>query len=333
MRSPYLTWKEDLVLLAGDLLIRLVSGTIAGEEISPMDAVEYVDGRPSITGKPTGSGVARGRFVEVVAPGSTPGEARRAAYSLLGLVSVVLGQQVIGEIVFDEAHEAQPGKQQALTLQIPIVARIPRSTSSNEFDEIDRIVSSLFDDDPLHRACTRALRWYFLGVMSSTPEDKLFAFFIGMECLISAYASEHRPIPATVERQKKYKSLISKFTTEADSEEAAWLKGRISEPSLRESAEFYAERRGLDHKWLRDFIKVSQKRNGAFHGRDVNIDETSSTNYRRLLVEMLKKEFEWSGNLPGENVPGLGQFLAISLSLLDPDHLEYPPIERDDEPA
>ena len=333
MHSPYLAWENDLVLLSGDLVIRLVTGTIAGEKISPMDEVESEGDGTSITGQPTGSAVAEGRFVEVVAPGSTPRAAKAAAYSLLGLVSLLMGKQVVGEIVFNEAYEAQPGKQQAGTLQIPIVGRAPRSVSHNEIDQIDRVMSSLFDADRLHRARQRALRWYFSGVTNSTPEDKLFAFFIGMECLINAFALEYGPIPAAIDRKKNYEPLISKFVTEADTQETAWLRGKIGEPSLRERAEFYAECRSLDGNWLEDFIKVNEQRNDAFHGRDVHIDETSSDACERLLMQLLKAEFGVVGKLPGETVPGLGPSLGISYSLPDPDHPEYPYIDQDEEPA
>ena len=333
VNSPYIDWRDDSALLVGNLLIRFVTGSVAGEKISPMDEVAIDNGQTSITGESTGSAIAKGRFIEVVAPASSPREAKQAAYSLLGLVSLVMGEQAIGEIIFSEAYEAQPGKQQGGIVQIPIVAKVPRAAPHDETDQISLMAPTLLVGDRLGRARQRALRWYFFGITSSTPEDKLFAFFIGMECLVNACASEYGPIPASTNRQKNYESLLRKGASELDTESLMWLKEKIAEPTLRERAKVYAESRDLDDTWIKECLRVNQCRNEVFHGRVADVDETVSATCKRLLVQMIKAELGVVGKLPWEAVPGLGLFLGLSYSLTDPEHLNYPPIDHDEEPV
>ncbi len=116
--TRYLNWDDNAVIRVGDSRVRLVTGKAVGVSAPPLDKItvegttitlvreapERTDGViVTLTGKPGGTlaGVTasitgavsedverEGRFLEIVAPGTTLNEAQLRAFAVLGLVAL-----------------------------------------------------------------------------------------------------------------------------------------------------------------------------------------------------------------------------------------------------
>jgi hypothetical protein len=202
--TPYLGWEEDISLRVGGAMLRLVTG----EEVSPMDQVTIEDGNVAITGEMSGSMVAEGRFIEIVAPGSDPDDAEARAHSILGLAATVFGPHAVGDEIFAEPFEAEIGHQFG-TFRIPVPAQNPRTVSDSEIDVVHEALSVVLEQNTrMSRALSLALIWYEKGTRSISLVDQFLGLFVGIETLINTYVREHGPVPIAEDRAARFDEMI-----------------------------------------------------------------------------------------------------------------------------
>ena len=184
MATPHVGWDDDFVLRVDDVLIRLVTGSIHGEKIEPLDQVDQQNGQVFLSGAGSGSATVEGRFVEIAAPGQTREEAEMFAHSILGLVALVLGPHTIGDVVFSEPYTAERYEQLG-TMRIPVKARIPRQAEQTEVHVVHTLLPHLLTADRSARGRSLALAWYERALRAESALDELLSCFIAIEALIS----------------------------------------------------------------------------------------------------------------------------------------------------
>ena len=301
--TPYLHWAEDATLRVDNVIIRLVDGSVTGEKVEPIEHVDVAEGTVSLTGHPSGSALVSGRFIEIVAPGEGASQAELVAYSILGLLALVVGAHAVGQVVFTESYEASPG-QQLGRMQIPVPARFPKEAENSELGLVDLILPTLLQDGRMARTRLLALRWYERGIRSANLVDKLLAFFIGIEAIIAAYATENGPIPATTKRQSRLNELLRRLSKNL--EDKNFLKQRTNQivgASLGENFRFYGEQRSWDEKVIKLFQPIAETRSRIVHG-DVTVAEPQIVHDAQdLLVRLLKLELGLPPKLAWEEIP------------------------------
>lgn len=304
--TPYLAWAEDATIRVGDVVIRMVDGTVIGEQIAPLDQLKIEADKYSITGDFSGTAEAEGRFIEIVAPGASFQEAEVLAYTVLGFLALCLGNHAVGEVIFSEPYEASQGKQQG-ALRIPVTARIPREAEDAELDLIDGILPSLLGGDRSRRACALALRWYERGIRTTTPLDKLVSYFIGIEAIINAHAASHDSLlPEARAREERFGPVLERLAGDFDRNTLQQVRQRLVQTTLKERFGFYAIQHGWDNTLVDRFQELARLRNGAFHGDSVDIDEERAGGAKDLLRRLLKTELGLPAEMPWERIPQIG---------------------------
>jgi hypothetical protein len=297
--AGFLGWDTDLVFRYEGVLIRLVTGNIQGEASGGMKPEDTADGKITITGSQE-TVTANGRFIEVVTPGETPEQAELYAHSLLGLLAIALGQNVLGRIVFSEPWFTEPAKQ--LGIATILGSEVPRQAAPDEFDPIDTLIEELFKDGQIERARLISLRWYERGFRAKEPLDMLLSFYIGLESLVAAYSKASAPLPVEEAREEENQAIL-KSVIPLGKAVIARVSQRIRGPSIREQFEHYAKNHGLGAAEIAAFSKVKKLRDDAVHGDPVDTSPETARVAERLLRIMLKSEFQLTSVLPWEKNP------------------------------
>lgn len=287
--TPYLRWSNDSAIRNGDVIIRLITGAITGEKVEPIDRVETNDGLPAITGSPSGTQEITGQFIEIVASGHTPLEAEAVAHSILGLLGLIIGPHVVGEVVFSEPYASSPNKQLG-TLHIPVIAHFPKDAEDSEMELIDALIPKLAEQDRKTRAQRLALRWYERGIRSADPLDQLLAFFIGMETVISAEAEVNKPILPVAKREKHLQEVLKSLSKASHRDFLKQRTDQIVGASLTDRFRFYSEKADWPAEDIMLFATLAKARSEAVHGELVSYDKELSRKAESLLVKLLKRE-------------------------------------------
>jgi hypothetical protein len=308
---PTLTWDADTALRVGDAIVRLVTGVIFGQRVPGFDHVDIEDNGISVTSGWAGTIQEEGRFIEIVAPGNDEASAELNATAILGLLALMVGSGAIGPIRFSEPYAAASGEPQKGQYRFPISYRLPTTAAPEALDAIDEILGGLLSDDRLMQAARLALHWFERGTRFDLPVDQLTAFFIGIETILNTFASVHGPIPGVEDRKR---ALGRSFTRALRGILDAALIDRLRNcgmrASTRERFAFYVERRGLDPAWLNTFEVLAEARNNVFHGQPMQASPEHALDARKLLIEMLKREFDIRLTLPWESGPDVPSFTA-----------------------
>ena len=312
--TPFLGWEDDAVIRVGDVVIRLRQGTIIGERIQPIDQVTVEEGKISMSGAPSGSAEAQGRFIEIIAPGDSLEDAERLAYSLLGLMALCIGDHVVGNIVFSEPYHTS-GKDQLGELRIPVVAQVPRQAEMVELDTVDLLLPHLLAEDRVSRARRLALAWYERGIQAGAPIDQLLSYFIGIETIVNAYAAEHGPVDEARIREERFNRLRTRFPEEFDEQTTSLLIQRLTEPTITERFRYYAAGHGWEDEIVNVFRALARLRNDALHGNPADVNEEHARQSERVLVRLLKAELGLLGEMPWEKQPRIGSVITVEYSL------------------
>ncbi len=305
-----LDWEEDVVFREMGILVRFVTGDVEGESVSDLKATVTEEGKPTLEGEQR-TAKATGRFIEVVTPGRDAQHAEQQAYATLGLLALGLGGNVLGKVVFSERWEASPTEQRGES--VAAGTAFARKAASEEYDIVDQLLWSMTVDGPVARARVISLRWYERGLRSTAPLDILLSFFIGIESLVSAYASAKSPIPAEQERAAENHAILERVKAlgkKVLNRVAQRIRGR----SIREEFAFYARQHGLGAVETSRFEKTKRVRDSAVHGDEVDVTLEVAHQAEQLLRAMLKGEFSIQGELPWEKQPRVhGMRLVFAL--------------------
>jgi hypothetical protein len=299
-------WDADKVIRVSDAVVRLHSGALTGEQVTSFDCVEVATGGLSISGGGGGTATAEGKFVEIIAPGSTPFDAKLLAFALLGLVSVVFGDCVVGSIVFSEPFEALPGRPQESAYSIPVEVRVPQAAEDAGLRAIDGALHGLLESTPVASATRLALRWLEKGIRSGNATDQLISYFVGIEAVLNAYTAAAGGVPAVVEHQRTHApELRCLLRGKLDREARDKVFRSLGYASAREKFAFYRAQRGLDEGFDAVFRNVAQQRNSLFHGGVIDETTLDAGGAGRLLVSMLKAELGIASETPRDLQPVL----------------------------
>ena len=315
--TPHLAWDDDFVLRVDDVLIRLVTGSIYGEKIEPLDQVDEQNGQVFLSGAGSGSATVKGRFVEVTAPGRTPEEAEMFARSLLGLVALVLGPHTVGDVVFSEPYTAKRHEQLG-TMRIPVKARIPRQAGQTEVHVVHTLLPHLLMGDRSARGRSLALAWYERALRAESALDELLSCIIGIEALISTYASTSGPVPEALQREERLRPVAKDLKAALGTNDGALAIQRLVEPTLTEKFRYYGSKHGLASDLVDDFQRLAGLRNDAVHGRVVVIEPQDTNKIRDILLAMIKAEFGLLGPMAWQKVPTVTH-LGVEYKLVDSD--------------
>jgi hypothetical protein len=302
---PVLTWEEDAILRVDDVIVRLVSGSITGERVAPLDQIEVMPDGFSLTSDWSGTAHLEGRFIEIIAPGETEAAAELNVSAIRGILALILGASAIGEAVFSEPYRAGPGEPQWGQFRIPVTKLVPHAIVDTDLDAVDQTLGELLDPNhPMMQALSLALHWFERGLRSQTSLDELICYFVGIETVVNTFAKVHGPIKQVEERQKSIgPKLKSRLAGEVDKEVIARLQASLGQPSLRERFDFYVESRALEHPAVAKFKDLADARNRAFHGEPAGVTPDIASKTMDLLVAMLKTELGLSFELPWEVGP------------------------------
>lgn len=305
-----LKFPAESIIRAGDVVIRGVEGPIQGETAPAFDQVEIADGVVEVTGAPQTTAEVNLRFVEVVAPGESLESAQERAYSLLGLVALVTGDQAVGDIVFSETYEVSPGRQ-VCTLQLPFEAQIPRESELLESEILENAIPRSELDWAKGKPAALALRWYERGIQATASLDKFLSHFIGIETIASSYSSRNGPIPCITDREDRLLPILGRLQPEATAADVESIKNHVGRPSLAERFAFYVERRELDSCLIPEFKQLIQLRNDAVHGNSYKVGESEASRAKRLLITILRTELGMQGEMAWERMPSI---LSVKLA-------------------
>jgi len=312
IETPFLFWSADTIVRQGDVVFRVLSGDVTGEEIQPLDQVVAEEGAISLRGRSSGSSTVQGRFIEIVAPGSSAEDAEQRAFALLGLAALAMGDHAIGNAVFSEPYKVTTDGQFG-HMRIPVTARLPREAEDSELATIDLLLPLVLADSRMGRARSVALRWYERGIRSEGELDKIIAFFIGVEALVNAFAAEYGPLPEVSERSKRYGEVLRVLAQSGDPATSNQLAQKLLQPTLAERFRFCA----AQHSWNEDifdtFRRLARIRNDALHGDVAEPTWEDEQAARNLLRDLLKAELGLVGELP--TVPAITR-LAVEYRLV-----------------
>ncbi|MDP9363068.1 MAG: hypothetical protein M3Q10_02350 [Chloroflexota bacterium] len=305
----------------------MVRGKIAAEQAPPVEQMEVEEDFVSFITGWIGTTELNGRFIEIVAPGDSPGAAQFRAFAVLGLLALCMGDHAVGEVVSSEGYEAKPGELQAGLLRIPVTARMPRAVEEADLEAVDRVLGRLLGNDRMNRACTLALHWYERGIRASTPLDQLISYFVAIEALVNAFAREHGPVPEVEARKKRYGPALKKLLKDkVDEVTYGRLQQELSNAKMRDRFAFYAARRGLAPESVTKFDALARLRNDAFHGDAVEVDDQRPVDAKNLVVQMLKRELGIITKVPWETLPQIGMLhFRYKLQYLGDRDAAWPP--------
>lgn len=297
--TPLLAWPEEAILRAGDIVVRLVDGPIVGEQIGGVESVAISATHVQTETEQMGTVRVVGRFVEFTAPGSTPEHAEHAAFALLGYLAVCLGDHAVGEVVFSESYEAGADGVQ-MSVPVPTVGLAPWPVEAESVGALDQGFPAVAAAVAEEHALAIALRWYEQGVRVRAPLDKLLAFYVGVEAIVTEYGARNGPLPVTEQRREQHGPLLEDLAARVPPDTLNSIKSRLIEPSIMDRFRFYVERRRLDEGLVGTFRKLRDLRNDVFHGAAVVVDIDHAADARRLLGTLVRTELGVPADLPWE---------------------------------
>ncbi len=286
--TPYLGWDDDVTIRAGDSMLRLVTGDLYGESQGTMDVVSIENDEVSITGEASGSSVAQGRFIEIVASGSSPDDAEFQAHSVAGLASAIFGPHAIGDEVFSEPFRAEQGGQFG-KFNIPVTALNPREISNSEIDVANDVFEAIIKHDSrMNRALSLALSWLEKSIRASSHFDQFLDLFVAIESLINTFVKEHGPVPIVEERVARFERMLAELKGQFSQSEINTVKQRLTGTSFSERAAHYGSTKGWDDSFANEVRELAKKRNASIHGDSIRIDSEDVNKARDIVMRLIR---------------------------------------------
>ncbi|MDP9441821.1 MAG: hypothetical protein M3P34_06535 [Actinomycetota bacterium] len=295
------------MLRVGDVVVRLVTGTVVGEHAAPLEHVEVdATGRVSLSSDSSQAVAREGRFLEVVAPGVDPAGAELRASAVLGLLAVLFGDQAAGDVVFSDGYRAEPAQRQAGVLRVPVTARVPVEIAAAGFEAADLALVRLFSSYRPSLSTLLALHWFERGVRARTPLDALICDFVGIETVVNAFARERGGVPKVAARKKRFGPAVRKALKRVvDVETYQLLLRSLGTETLRDRFAFFVEQAGFGAELVERFDRLARLRNNAFHGGAANVEEGDAATAKGMLIMILKRELGVELVVPFEAYPGV----------------------------
>ena len=288
-------WSEPFVIIKPKSRIRFCKGGVRGHKISGFrDAEPTSEGIFSVEGT-IEEVEAEGDLVEVLAtiPGNyeeqAKEEARNHAESVVGLLALCFGEQILGKTIFAEYYFSGATGEQG-EIHVP-VKHLVQVTIENKLASVidDTLVD--FQNSTIGASIGIALRWYATGLNSDAPIDAYISYFVGLEALASGYFASLDPKPVRREYDQLNNYLAGARPT-INHELRDIVLSRMADFPLSLKFNGYWKRR-FSHETLesREFSKLNRLRNELLHGRVRSVTSQQVDTAKTLLEKSLAREF------------------------------------------
>lgn len=300
--ADYADWPFDVCIFAGNARIRLISGDLEVEELSDFQRLVRSENEDRLEGASQSTVVKTGRFIEIIAPGATPTDAEFQAFATRGLVALVMGHQAAGEVQSSESYIVT-GQEQICRLDVPVKVAFQRTVDAGELVLLDSLLPKLMREGPESRSILLALRWFERGFTAEVNLDRFLSFFIGIETIISTFASKHGPLPVVVERRERFAEIRKQLKEKYNNENLGRVANALQQSTNAERFGFYASRKGIEEGSVKAFRSLAKLRNDVVHGDAIEVTMDHVGNLRDILVHILKLELGIDDSLPWESFP------------------------------
>lgn len=290
-------WPDPFVVIRNTVRIRFWKGGIKGHDISG-----FQDAQPGANNTFSVEGTikeveAHGDIVEILAtipqnPENSEEQTKEAAKnqveSVVGLLALCFGEQILGKPIFAEYYFSSATGEQG-HIHIPVKHLIELSIERNLGPLADESLASLYRS-PISPSIRIALRWYAAGLNSSSPIDAYISYFVSLEALASGYFAGITPKPVRKEciQLKKY---FSEARPSIDHKLKEITLGRIADFPLSMKFEEYWRSRFV-HKTCgsSEFPKLNRLRNDLLHGSAKFVTSNELSVVKTLVERLLAKE-------------------------------------------
>ena len=274
---------------AGDVVVRLAS-RVRGEASSPVGESHEGDRSSFVVEVRTIE--LNGKYIEIIAP-ETQQSARDEAYTILGLLALVLGEVAVGDVVFSEDIEHTDEG----TMYGVVVARnlqMPRPVMAADEEAFDRSLSLIANLRNGGKALAVGLRWYEHGVRADSTVDKLLAFYVGLEALLGALAETRglRSPLADIVQDERIPELFASLAEPHGQAVVDRLVARLRfvGPSILDMVEFYAREHNLGDGFVARFRYAKRARDPLMHGSTATVEKESADAAQDALARALRAE-------------------------------------------
>lgn len=294
VRPKQATWTGPLVIVGRNIRIRLWKAPIAGHRIRGFTTlVVEPDGQRSVQGSVEEAHV-EGDTVEVVATINTEDhtqgkdQAKALAESATGLLALSLGEQIIGETVFEDYFFATQELEQG-EIHIPVRHLEPLAVDATAARPVDESLVRL-QASPVAASLALALRWYAKALGSSSTVDAFVAYFVALETLASGYfaAVDPRPVRPEYVRLREY---FEEARPRPDQKLRDTVLARVEDfPLTSKFSAYWTSRFGVETRQSSEFPRLNRLRSELLHGRLQTVPPTQVNQVRELLEKLLGYE-------------------------------------------
>jgi hypothetical protein len=292
-------YPESLVLIKDKMRIRFWKEGIIGYEISGFqEKILDSDGRESIEGGGVKEVTFEGDIVEILATVAIDDEAKgmkiakMQVESIMGLLALCFGGEILGEILSEEYHFSNASGEQG-AVPIPVQPKELKSIDKDSASFVDNTLTELFLAD-INPSANLALRWYAKGLLSTSTADAFIAYFIGIEALASGYFASITPAPIR-DIHEQLERYLEKSQPPIDPELRQTILERVEDFPLNDKFNIYWKAcfQGAINK-NREFSKLKRIRDAILHGSAQVVTPAQTNSARTLLENLLGYELKLS---------------------------------------
>ncbi len=290
-------WPDPFVIISKTMRIRFWKGGLKGHDISGFkDAQLGPNDTLSIEGS-IKEVEAKGDIVEILAtiaenPENSKEQTKEAAKnqveSVVGLLALCFGEQILGNPIFAEYYFSSAAGEQG-HIHIPVKHLIELSIEQNLGSVIEEPLSTLYRSS-MSPSIRIALRWYAAGLNSGSLIDAYISYFVSLEALATGYFAAITPKLV----RKEYNQLKKYFSVARPSIDRRLKEitlGRIADFPLSSKFEEYWRSRFV-HKTREssEFPKLNRIRNDLLHGSARFVATNELSVVKGLVERLLAKE-------------------------------------------
>ena len=299
-------WEGTHVLLdlENQTRVRLINGQVRGTEITPFETSKEAPASGEFAVEGNSQLVTlQGRFIEVhsTVDDDTLGfdagveRARANCIATLGLLALVCGEQVLGDVRLEDYFETRSDGEYGRD-RIPCYVSRPRTVGDQHVDAVDRALpwASHADRDTasFRHGVHLGLRWYVDAARARVPFECFTSSFLAIEALATSYVAEHGQ-ERRVELQK-FDELLAAAKARgisANAQMTGLVRGILGDLPL---AQKFGVLRGSLNDKLGDgaadiqlFSEARQVRNRLLHGQQTELSWNEATPLRELVERVL----------------------------------------------
>lgn len=295
LSTPYLDFGDGWVIRAGDVVARFTN--VVRFEGFERELEEHHGNRSTFI-ETFSEKRLEGSFIDIVAPDA--GGASDTAFAIVALVSLVLGDAAIGDLVhrgeLDGTHAGTQNKTINPNYVIPSAPnqtmRMPMTPPQEWFEELDRLLVRFTLDTEVQTNVVLPLRWYERAVRTGNDVDKFLAAFVALESLVGTLGKRlatESPIAELLsdDRVPQLLAPLRKFY-EDDKVDRLIAKLQDRNQSLLDRFGVVATSLGLTDEQRETFYRANKARNPLVHGRAGTIETALASHSLDLLGVMLK---------------------------------------------